>query len=177
VRGRSLAVPGIATVFVLAFVLYEAALLRHPIVALRLLRAPAPAALPVPVEGVPTRAVVDSWGAPRGTDRTHEGIDIYAPLGTAVTSTTRGIVVTIGENGLGGNIVRVLGPGRQWHYYAHLDRFADIKTGEVVNAGDVLGYVGTTGNARGTSPHLHYGIYSFNGEAMNPYPLLVRRSS
>jgi murein DD-endopeptidase MepM/ murein hydrolase activator NlpD len=68
-------------------------------------------------------------------------------------------------------VVWVLGPGGQRHYYAHLDRYADIVTGQRVRPGTILGYVGTTGNAAGTPPHLHYGIYEAGG-AINPYPLL-----
>ncbi|MNT39589.1 L-Ala--D-Glu endopeptidase precursor [compost metagenome] len=68
-----------------------------------------------------------------------------------------------------------MGPGRQLHYYAHLDDYAAIRAGDIVVAGTVLGYVGTTGNARGTPPHLHYGIYTAGG-ALNPYPLLKERA-
>ena len=58
------------------------------------------------------------------------------------------------------------------HYYAHLDHFADIAVGARIYQGEIIGYVGNTGNARGTPPHLHYGIYTISGEAINPYPLL-----
>src|SRR4029453_19192501 len=133
----------------------------------------APNKLPVPVEQVASEELADTWGAPRGVDRRHEGIDIFAPLGRPVISTTKGVVFKVGENSLGGHVVRVLGPGWQWHYYAHLDRFADIAPGSVVEQGTVLGYVGNTGNARGTPYHLHYGVYRFMGGAQNPYPLLA----
>lgn len=65
----------------------------------------------------------------------------------------------------------MLGPGGQRHYYAHLDSFSDVRAGMRVEAGRVLGYVGTSGNAAGTPPHLHYGVYEAGG-AINPYPLL-----
>ena len=133
----------------------------------------APSNLPVPVKEVASRDLVDTWGAPRGDNRRHEGIDIFAPLGQPVTSTTRGIVFKVGQDRLGGNVVIVVGPGWHRHYYAHLDRFADIKPGTIVQKGTVLGYVGNTGNARGTPPHLHYGVYGFLGGATNPYPLLA----
>ena len=129
--------------------------------------------LPVPVEQVASTDLEDTWGAPRSDNRRHEGIDIFAPLGRPVTSTTDGVVFKVGENSLGGHVVRVLGPGWQWHYYAHLDRFADIKPGSIVQRGSVLGYVGNTGNAVGTPYHLHYGVYRFMGGAQNPYPLLA----
>jgi peptidoglycan LD-endopeptidase LytH len=131
--------------------------------------APAPA-LPVPVATAGPVRYSDTWGAARPNGRRHEGIDIFAPRGTPVISTTRGVVTRVGTNRLGGQIVGVLGPGLEWHYYAHLDGFAGFREGDLVRPGDVLGYVGTTGNARGTPPHLHYGIYR-NGAA-NPYPRL-----
>lgn len=132
-----------------------------------------PRTLPVPVQGVSMRAVRDTFGAPRPSDRKHQGIDIFAPRGTPVRSTTRGIVARIGENSLGGTVVWVLGPGGDRHYYAHLNSVADIKTGQRIVPGDVLGTVGTTGNARGTSPHLHYGVYRRANGAINPFPLLT----
>lgn len=138
-----------------------------------LLKQGTPLKLPVPVEDVGSRDLADTWGAPRSGNRRHEGIDIFAPLGRPVLSTTGGVVFKVGEDDLGGHVVRVLGPGWQWHYYAHLDRFADIKPGSIVQQGSVLGYVGNTGNASGTPHHLHYGVYPFLGRARNPYPLLA----
>lgn len=129
-----------------------------------------PTYLPVPVQGVAPRQLTDTWGAARGQGRKHEGIDIFAKRGTPVLSSTQGVVTRVGTNNLGGKVVWVLGPGRQMHYYAHLDDYADINPWQQVAAGDVLGYVGDTGNARGTPPHLHYGIYQSG--AINPYPLL-----
>jgi peptidoglycan LD-endopeptidase LytH len=147
---------------------------RHPFVALRLIQADAPSTIRIPVRGVRSSDLRNSWGAPRSGGRSHRGIDIFAPRGREIVSTTRGIVVTVGENALGGQIVRVLGPGGHWHYYAHLERFGDVRPGDIVAEGHVLGYVGDSGNARGTPPHLHYGIYRFRGGAINPYPLLRR---
>jgi murein DD-endopeptidase MepM/ murein hydrolase activator NlpD len=132
---------------------------------------PVPAHLPNPVAARRMPRVANSWGAARGGGRRHEGIDIFAPKGTPVVSTTRGVVMRVGTNRLGGQIVGVLGPGLEWHYYAHLDRFGTFREGDIVDAGDVLGYVGNTGNARGTPPHLHYGIY--HRGAKNPYPRLT----
>jgi murein DD-endopeptidase MepM/ murein hydrolase activator NlpD len=126
----------------------------------------------VPVQGARRSALRDTWGAARSGGRSHEGIDIFAPCGRRVLSATEGIVFSMGENNLGGQVVWVLGPGGSWHYYAHLSRFADLSRGNHVQAGDVIGYVGNTGNAAGGSCHLHYGIYR-KGEAENPYPLLV----
>jgi murein DD-endopeptidase MepM/ murein hydrolase activator NlpD len=137
-----------------------------------LITADAPSALPVPVQGVSRGRIADSWGSPRGSDRQHKGVDIFARRGTPVLAPVPGLVIGIGQNRLGGNNVRLLGPGLQVHYFAHLDRFGPVKVYGLVQRGDVIGYVGNTGNAKGTPPHLHYGIYTRNG-AINPYPLLV----
>lgn len=143
---------------------------------LELSRMPAPSALPVPVQGVAAARVADTFGAPRGADRTHAGVDIFAPRGTPVVSATVGIVSSIRDTGLGGKQVWVLGPARERHYYAHLDDWApDLAEGDRVEPGHVLGYVGTTGNARGTPPHLHYAIYGAAG-AYDPLPLLRSES-
>ena len=138
----------------------------------RLLREPPPSSLPVPVEGITPGRLADTWGASRSEGRTHEGIDIFAPRGTPVVATTRGIVVRKGWNRLGGKVITVLGPGGWYHYYAHLDEWDEPAMGDWVEEGTVLGYVGDTGNAQGTPPHLHYGLYD-SGEARNPYPLLA----
>jgi murein DD-endopeptidase MepM/ murein hydrolase activator NlpD len=165
----------IVTAAVTVVVLVAWPLLERAVRGVRIVLQPAPSSLPVPVEGVSVRALRDSWGAPRGGGRSHRGIDIFAPRGTAVRAATAGIVLRVGENRLGGNIVTVLGPGRQVHYYAHLDRFAAVRAGDVVGAGTSLGYVGDSGNARGGPPHLHYGIYTRRG-AINPFPLLTAAS-
>jgi peptidoglycan LD-endopeptidase LytH len=133
---------------------------------------PAPRQLPMPVPGMTPKALNDTWHAPRGSARRHEGIDIFAKKGSPVVATTEGIVMRRGESQLGGKVVWVLGPAGQRHYYAHLDGFADVSVGHFVQPGTVLGYVGNTGNARTTPPHLHYGIYTAGG-AINPYPLLA----
>jgi len=134
--------------------------------------APPPTTLPMPVDGVSAARVADTYGAPRGRDRSHEGVDIFAPRGTPVRSTTDGLVVGVRDAGLGGKQVWVMGPGRHRHYYAHLDGFAEfLEVGDLVRPGDTLGVVGDTGNARGTPPHLHYGVYGPEG-AFDPLPLL-----
>jgi murein DD-endopeptidase MepM/ murein hydrolase activator NlpD len=134
---------------------------------------PRPTRLPMPVSGVDPRFLADTWHAPRSGGRRHEGIDIFAPRGTAVSSPVDGLVLGVGRNSLGGQVVRVLGPGRQVHYFAHLSRFGPVHAGLRVQRGQVLGYVGTTGNAAGTPPHLHYGIYNLPGGAIDPFPELA----
>jgi len=138
-----------------------------------LLAAPAPTAgsLPNPLPG---QRFVDTWGAARGEGRRHEGVDIFAPRGTPIRATTRGMVMNIGANRLGGRTVMVLGPAGQRHYYAHLERYPNLRAGNWIEAGTVVGYVGDSGNAQGTPPHLHYGIYTSSG-AINPYGLLRKR--
>lgn len=131
---------------------------------------PAENSLPNPVPG---QGLTDTWGAARSQGRTHEGIDIFADRGTPIQSTTQGIVSKVGNNNLGGRVVVVVGPGGAGHYYAHLEDYADIAPNDWVEAGDVIGYVGDSGNAKGTPPHLHYGIY-INGSAVNPYPLMQK---
>ena len=131
--------------------------------------------LAMPVQEVTTRQVTNTWHAPRGADRRHEGQDIFAPRGTPILSATEGYIVRIGENSLGGQTVSVMGAGGRVYYYAHLDSYAPrIEEGDYVTTKTVLGYVGTTGNAAGTPPHLHFGVYSAGG-AINPLPLLSDR--
>lgn len=135
-------------------------------------RMPRPTSLPVPVQGVEAARIADTFGAPRGRDRTHQGLDIFAPRGTPVRSATHGVVVSVREGGLGGRQVWVLGPAHERHYYAHLRDWAPgLAAGDIVAPGSVLGSVGNTGNARTTPPHLHYGIYG-RGGARDPLPLL-----
>ncbi|NNG21519.1 M23 family metallopeptidase [Telluria aromaticivorans] len=145
--------------------------LRHGLYAMRLASMPAPTALAMPVDGVRPKGLRDTWHAQRGGGRRHEGIDIFAKRGTPVLAATEGIVLRTGTNRLGGQVVWMLGPGGQRHYYAHLDGFSDVVAGMRVEEGRVLGYVGNTGNAASTPPHLHYGVYGVEG-AVNPYPLL-----
>jgi peptidoglycan LD-endopeptidase LytH len=138
---------------------------------LRLQAEPADEQLAYPVQGV--RRVADTWGAPRPGDRKHQGQDLFARKGTPVVAAARGYVVRIADSGLGGKHVFVAGAGSRNYYYAHLDRFAEgLHVGQFVAVGDRIGYVGNTGNARTTPPHLHFGIYGPGG-AINPYPLLT----
>ena len=131
----------------------------------------------MPLEDVAKRQIADTWGAPRGTGRTHEGQDIFAPKGTPILSATNGYIYKIGENNLGGQTVSVISAGGRVYYYAHLEKYAPgIEVGDRVTTRTVLGYVGTTGNAVGTPPHLHFGIYTTTG-AINPLPLLTDRTA
>jgi murein DD-endopeptidase MepM/ murein hydrolase activator NlpD len=131
--------------------------------------------LPVPVQGIPPEALADTWGAARSEGRRHRGIDIFAKRNTPVVSPVDGLILSIGHNRLGGKVVRVLGPGPRIHYLAHLERFGSIRAYSTIRRGEVLGYVGDSGNAKGTPTHLHYGVYTTGRRAINPYPLLTQR--
>ena len=147
----------------------------NPITAQQLKNMSLPNKLPIPVDGVKTNSLTDTWGASRSSGRQHEGIDIMAPRGTKVYSATDGLIADLRNNNLGGKVIWISGPNGSWHYYAHLDDHKrGLNVGDFVKKGDHIGYVGNTGNARHTAPHLHYGIY-LGGKgrgAVNPYPYL-----
>jgi murein DD-endopeptidase MepM/ murein hydrolase activator NlpD len=131
--------------------------------------------LAMPLEDVRKKEISDTWQAARGENRKHEGQDIFAPRGTPILSATSGYIYNVGENNLGGQTVSVISKGGRVYYYAHLDSYArGIKIGDRVTTRTVLGYVGTTGNAQGTPPHLHFGVYTSSG-AINPLPMLTDR--
>lgn len=132
----------------------------------------APVRIPMPVTGVRPTQVANTFGALRSEGRRHEGVDIFAARYTPILSTTTGVVISVGENRLGGRTVSVLGPGAQRHYFAHLESYGKVRVGQWVHEGYTLGTVGDSGNARGTPPHLHFGIYQFPGRALNPLPVL-----
>lgn len=130
-----------------------------------------------PIAGDYPTPLIDSFGFPRmpGTPDAHwhEGIDIFAARGTPLVATERGVVSRIGNGRLGGLKLWLRGEsGADW-YYAHLDGFAPgLHNGLVVEAGELLGYVGNTGNAVGTPSHLHMQVHPNGGRPVNPYPLL-----
>lgn len=97
------------------------------------------------------------WYYPWGKSVTHKGVDIFATEGTPVTSSTSGLVLFAGEISLGGNFILVLGPKWRLHYYAHLNSI-ETHAFDFVGHSDTIGSVGTTGNAAGKAPHLHYSI-------------------
>lgn len=126
-----------------------------------------------------------TWGASRGWGgrRSHEGTDIYAGYSTPILSASYGVVEIMGWNEFGGWRIGIRDNHNSYHYYAHLASFAEgLKEGDIVEAGQVIGYVGSTGYGKeGTAgkfpPHLHYGIYKFNGRtewSFDPYPSLLQ---
>ncbi len=149
--------------------------LSYPFEYARLVAQEPDSTLLVPVADIRVSQIADTWGAPRLGGRTHQGQDIFAPRGTPVLSATDGFVTRVADSGLGGKHVFVTGAGGYRYYYAHLDDFANITTGQKVTRGMVLGVVGDTGNAKGTPPHLHFGMYTASG-AQNPLPLLLDSS-
>ena len=132
-------------------------------------------AMRMPVVGVRSRDLDDSWHAPRdGGVRLHKGIDIFAPKGTAIVAVEDGIVSYIGDQPKGGHCLWLTTESGTSFYYAHLDRWAPgLYEGMEVQSGDLLGFVGNTGNAIHTPSHLHFAI-SQNDEMVNPYPVLNR---
>ncbi len=130
--------------------------------------------LRMPVVGIKARDLSDSWHDPRdGGVRRHKGIDIFAPRGREVVAVTDGIVSFIGDQPKGGHCVWLTTENGASFFYAHLDRWAPgLYEGMEVQAGDLLGYVGNTGNAKSTPAHLHFGINQ-NDDMVNPYPLLA----
>ena len=127
----------------------------------------------------------NTWGANRGWGgrRTHEGTDIYARYSTPVLSASYGVIEVMGWNEFGGWRIGIRDNHNSYHYYAHLESFEEgLREGDIVKTGQVIGYVGSSGYGKeGTTgkfpPHLHYGIYKFNGHtelAFNPYPFLVQ---
>lgn len=131
--------------------------------------------LMLPLPGVRKDKIANTWHAPRSGGRQHEGQDIFAERGTPIYSATRGYVYNIGENPLGGQTVSVVGAGGRVYYYAHLDSYSPyLEEGDYVTTQTVLGYVGTSGNALGTPPHLHFGVYTLSGP-INSLPLLSER--
>lgn len=122
-----------------------------------------------PVQGSSNRAIQSLFGVERdGGRRAHHGIDIFAPRGTPVLAATDGVVRSISPNNLGGNVVWLLDERRrQSLYYAHLESH-HVVAGQRVNAGDTIGFVGNSGNARTTAPHLHFGIYKRGRGPVDP---------
>lgn len=116
----------------------------------------------------------DTWLAPRSGGRQHHGTDVFAAEGTPLVAVERGVLARVGTDTLGGTKLWLVGESGTQYYYAHLSAFADgVADGLVVGAGQVIGYVGHTGNARTTASHLHFEVHPVGGDAIDSYPMLV----
>ena len=156
--------------------------------------APAPAApssppaaaaqgtLVVPVAGVRSDQLADTFTDARGQGRVHDAIDIMAPRGTPVIAAAAGTVEKLFDSRLGGRTIYIRRPDGQWiDYYAHLDGYAPgLTEGKRIAQGEMIGTVGSTGDASAEAPHLHYAINAmapgegwWQGKPVNPYPLLM----
>ncbi len=124
-----------------------------------------------PVDGAVSFS--DTWGAPRSGGRTHKGVDMSASRGTPLVAMETGRIYRLSNSTLGGLSIYLLGNSGDVYYYAHLDAFADgLAGGQSVSAGDLVGYVGTTGNSPSWIPHLHLGWQPGGGDWANPYPIV-----
>jgi len=152
-----------------------------PVVPVTRMRDPgAPRPMIVPVAGVARSAMRDTFDEGRGTHR-HEAIDILAPRGTPVIAADDGVVQKLFTSVAGGLTVYEFDPDQRYcYYYAHLDRYAaGLHEGQPLRRGEILGYVGTSGNASKDTPHLHFALIRLDpdrrwwkGTYVNPYPLL-----
>jgi murein DD-endopeptidase MepM/ murein hydrolase activator NlpD len=137
--------------------------------------------LMVPVAGVAPAAVRNDYDARRGA-RAHRALDLLAPKGTPVLAADDGRIGRLGTTPVGGNIVYAIDSHERFvYYYAHLDRHArGLAVGDRVRKGEVIGYVGTTGNAPSSVPHLHFQVMKrgagrawWDGPSINPWPFFV----
>jgi murein DD-endopeptidase MepM/ murein hydrolase activator NlpD len=139
----------------------------------------------IPVEGADASKIVDTFASARSGDKRHEATDIMAPQGTPVLAAADGTIVKLFLSRAGGNTIYQFDPTRTWcYYYAHLDHYAaGLTQGATVKQGQVIGYVGSTGDASPSAPHLHFAINKlgpekqwWKGTAVNPYPVLMRHA-
>ncbi len=120
-------------------------------------------------------AFTDTWGAPRSGGRSHQGVDMMARHGTPVYAITSGRITRLKNSGLGGISLWMYGDDNNEYYYTHLQGYASgTSTGKRVAAGDLIAYVGSTGNASASAPHLHFEVHPGGGSAVNPYPYAAR---
>jgi murein DD-endopeptidase MepM/ murein hydrolase activator NlpD len=140
-----------------------------------------PGRLLVPVQGIRPEQLVDTYNAARSQGRRHDAIDIMAKRGTPVLATASGVVLKLFQSVRGGTALYELASDRRTiYYYAHLDRYGPgLAEGRALRQGDLVGYVGNTGNAGAGNYHLHFEISTTDdpkrywaGTPQNPYPLL-----
>lgn len=132
----------------------------------------------IPVQGTAASTLVPTFGDPRSGERLHEALDIVASRGTPVIAVEDGTLAKLFTSDRGGLTLYQFDAGRQFvYYYAHLDRYADgLREGDPIARAQVLGYVGTTGNAPPDTPHLHFAIFKlgpgrewYKGAPLDPF--------
>jgi murein DD-endopeptidase MepM/ murein hydrolase activator NlpD len=116
----------------------------------------------------------DSWGQPRSGGRRHQGVDMIAARNTPVVAIYSGRILRLTNGNLSGLAIWLRADNGDQFFYAHLEGFADVSEGQSVSQGDVIGYVGSSGNAPEFLPHLHFEYHPGGGSAINPYPLVKR---
>lgn len=127
-----------------------------------------------PVLGATSNDFSDDWGAPRATTGFHQGIDVFAPSGTPILAIADGTLSRVGWNTLGGKRLWLTDRYGNTFYFAHLSAFSPLaREGATVRRGDVIGFVGTTGDAVGTPPHLHFEIHPGGIGPVPPYPYVM----
>lgn len=127
--------------------------------------------------GVTTRTITSSFGDPRSGGRAHEGLDIMSPEGTPIVSPTEAVVISLGVWSGAGNYVQTAAPGGEVYVYMHLSEIADLDEGDVLEKGDLIGYVGYTGNAIASAPHLHFEIHDEDGDPIDPFERVTEEFS
>lgn len=125
------------------------------------------------ISAITQKSLSDNFGDIRSGGRRHEGLDIMAPRGTPIVTPTEAVVLRVSTGVSAGKHVYTANPGGETFAYMHLDEFADIDEGDVLEEGDLIGFVGSTGNASKSSPHLHFEIRTENGP-IDPYVRLTK---
>jgi murein DD-endopeptidase MepM/ murein hydrolase activator NlpD len=137
----------------------------------------------LPIHGLTARDIRDTFNEGRSNGQPHEAVDLLAPRGTPILAVSKGVIQKLFLSKPGGITIYEFDPhGINCYNYAHLERYAEgLHEGMSVSQGEVIGYVGTSGNAPPNTPHLHFAIFKlgpekhwWQGTAINPYPLLLK---
>ena len=137
--------------------------------------------LTLPVQGIKREELRDTFNEMRGSSRRHEALDVLAPRNTPILAVEDGKIAKLFLSDAGGITIYQFDPSESYaYYYAHLERYAEgLKEGDLVKRGQIIGYVGTTGNAPRNTPHLHFAIFKlaedkrwWQGTAIDPYSVL-----
>ena len=139
--------------------------------------------LTLPIHGLTARDIRDTFNEGRSNGQPHEAVDLLAARGTPILAVVAGVIQKLFLSKPGGITIYEFDPqGDYCYYYAHLERYAEgLHEGMAVRPGELIGYVGTSGNAPPNTPHLHFAIFKlgpekhwWQGTAINPYPLLIK---